>query len=89
MDEPCTISVRESHIRISAIHLEKTPTRVFRMSKSLYSARAIPMAAVAVADGHECELAGKLLDSRRFEVAATGFGSIDGRLCESHLLTIN
>jgi Uri superfamily endonuclease len=48
---------------------------------------AVEMAALAVADGHECDLAGKLLESLRFKVAAAGFGSTDCRICESHLLT--
>ncbi len=47
---------------------------------------AVEMVALAVADGHECELSGKLLKSRRFKVAAADFGSTDGRICESHLL---
>jgi Uri superfamily endonuclease len=50
---------------------------------------AVEMAALAVADGHECELLGKLLKSLKFKVAVAGFGSTDCRLCESHLLTIN
>ena len=51
------------------------------------TAHAVKMAALAVADGRECELVGKLLNSLRFKVAAAGFGSTDCRLCESHLLT--
>jgi Uri superfamily endonuclease len=49
--------------------------------------RAVEMAALAVVDGYECELVGKLLESLQFKVAAAGFGSTDCRLCEGHLLT--
>ena len=49
---------------------------------------AVEMVALAVADGHECELVGKLLKSPKFKTAAAGFGSTDCSLCESHLLTI-
>lgn len=48
---------------------------------------AVEMAALAVADGHECELVDTLLNSHRFEVAVPGFGSTDCSRCESHLLT--
>ena len=48
--------------------------------------KSVEMAALAVADGHECELVGKLLKSLRFKVAVAGFGNTDCHLCESHLL---
>ena len=54
----------------------------------LLTMHAVEMAALAVTDGHECELVDKLLESLRFKVAATGFGSTDCSRCESHLLTI-
>ena len=67
--------------------------RHFRCKKTAHwhidrlTVHAVEMAALAVADGHECELVGKLLKSPRFKVAAAGFGSTDCSLCESHLLT--
>ncbi len=67
--------------------------RHFRCKKTAHwhidrlTVHAVEMAALAVADGHECELVGKLLKSLRFKVAAAGFGSTDCSLCESHLLT--
>ncbi len=54
----------------------------------LLTMHAVEMAALAVTDGHECELVDKLLESLRFKVAAAGFGSTDCSRCESHLLTI-
>jgi Uri superfamily endonuclease len=69
--------------------------RHFRYQKTAHwhidrlTVHAVEMAALAVADGHECELVDKLLESLRFKVAAAGFGSTDCSLCESHLLTIN
>jgi Uri superfamily endonuclease len=68
--------------------------RHFRFDKKAHwhidwlTVRAVEMLALAVADGHECELVEKLLKSPKFKVAAAGFGSTDCRLCESHLLTI-
>ncbi len=43
-------------------------------------------AALAVAEGYECEIVSKLLSSHRFKVAIAGFGSSDCHVCESHLL---
>ena len=53
----------------------------------LLTTRVRDMAALAVADGCECELVRKLLDSGQFWPALAGFGSTDCRRCESHLLT--
>lgn len=67
--------------------------RHFRYDKKAHwhidrlTVRAVEIAALAVADGHECELVGKLLNSLKFEATAAGFGSTDCRLCESHRLT--
>ncbi|MGI9478825.1 MAG: GIY-YIG nuclease family protein [Hyphomicrobiaceae bacterium] len=49
--------------------------------------RAHQMAALALVDGDECSLVGKLLGSSQFQVALAGFGNSDCRRCESHLLT--
>jgi Uri superfamily endonuclease len=67
--------------------------RHFRYEKTAHwhidrlTVHAVEMAALAVADGHECELVSKLLESLQFKVAAAGFGSTDCSLCKSHLLT--
>ena len=45
------------------------------------------MAALTVAQGEECDLVGRMLNSSRFEVPLAGFGSTDCRRCESHLLS--
>ncbi len=50
------------------------------------TAASVDIVALAVVNGHECELVAKLLQSRHFNVALTGFGSTDCRRCESHLL---
>ena len=44
------------------------------------------IAALPVPGGNECDLVEQLLRSRRFEIAAAGFGSSDCRRCEGHLL---
>jgi Uri superfamily endonuclease len=68
--------------------------RHFRHDKTTHwhidrlTVHAVEMAALAVADGQECELVDSLLNSHRFEVAVPGFGSTDCSRCESHLLTI-
>ncbi len=68
--------------------------RHFRYDKTTHwhidrlTVHAVEMAALAVVDGHEYELVGKLLKSQCFVVATAGFGSTDCSLCESHLLTI-
>lgn len=68
-------------------------THHFRSEKTAHwhidrlTVNAAEMLALAVADGHECELVGKLLKSPEFKAVAAGFGSTDCRLCESHLLT--
>jgi Uri superfamily endonuclease len=66
--------------------------RHFRSNKKAHwhidrlTVKAVEMAALAVPDGHECELVRRLLRSRLYEVAVPGFGSTDCRYCESHLL---
>jgi Uri superfamily endonuclease len=66
--------------------------RHFQRAKTVHwhidrlTVNAAEMAALAVADGKECELVSKLVESQRFAVAVRGFGSSDCRLCESHLL---
>ena len=68
--------------------------RHFRSDKTAHwhidrlTVQAVELAALAVADGDECDLADKLLESLRFEVAAAGFGSTDCRRCKSHLLAM-
>ena len=47
--------------------------------------RAAAMAALAVPEGSECDLATRLLASGLFEPAMRGFGSSDCRGCLSHL----
>ena len=44
------------------------------------------IAASAIVGGDECDLVAKLLRQPKFECAATGFGSTDCRVCQSHLL---
>ncbi len=67
--------------------------RHFRYEKTAHwhidrlTVHAVEMAALAVADGHECELVDKLIVSLRFKVGAAGFGCTDCSRCESHLLT--
>lgn len=48
--------------------------------------RSVEMAALAVADGDECDLVDKLLGGDCFDTALAGFGSTDCRRCMSHLL---
>lgn len=66
--------------------------RHFRQDKALHwhidrlTAAAARIAAVPVQDGDECALVAALLESRRFEITAAGFGSSDCRQCDSHLL---
>ena len=47
--------------------------------------RAVSMAALAVPQGGECDLAAGLLASGQFKPAMRGFGSSDCRGCLSHL----
>lgn len=49
--------------------------------------RSDKVTALAVPDGHECELVDRLLESDHFEVVVSGFGSTDCRRCDSHLLS--
>jgi len=67
--------------------------RHFRRSKSLHwhidrlTVKADQIAGLALIGRSECDVVGRLLQSRGFSVAMTGFGSTDCRRCESHLLT--
>ena len=66
--------------------------RHFKTHKALHwhidrlTVNATDIAALALAAGHECQLASKLLGSSRFNAVAAGFGCTDCRSCESHLL---
>ncbi|MES0883881.1 GIY-YIG nuclease family protein [Roseibium sp. SCP14] len=66
--------------------------RHFREKKKLHwhvdrlTVQTIAMAALAVPDGNECELADGLLATPWFKIALAGFGSTDCRRCDSHLL---
>lgn len=66
--------------------------RHFDTNKALHwhvdhlTTQATGLAAHAVPDGNECQLADKVLSAGGFEVAVAGFGSSDCRGCRSHLL---
>ncbi len=65
--------------------------RHFDVNKTLHwhvdhlTTQAAELAAHAVPDANECELADKMLSAGGFEVAVAGFGSSDCRGCRSHL----
>ncbi|MEM9634041.1 MAG: GIY-YIG nuclease family protein [Pseudomonadota bacterium] len=63
------------------------PHKKFHWHIDRLTVHAAAMTALAVVEGNECDLAGRLLETARFKVALSGFGSTDCRHCNSHLLT--
>ena len=67
--------------------------RHFQADKRLHwhidqlTVKADKIAALALADGRECEIVDKLLRSGCFSIPIAGFGSSDCRECKSHLLS--
>ncbi len=68
--------------------------RHFRKDKALHwhidhlTTRADHLEALAVADGHECDLQEALLARPELKLGLQGFGSTDCQRCQSHLLRL-
>lgn len=65
-------------------HFRKTKKSHWHVDQ--LTTQCVDMAAVSVVDGHECQFISMLLNHPTFNIPCRHFGSMDCRVCESHLL---